>query len=141
VASALIRCGLLALAIVAGAWLVVGYRAVELEADATTVTPAGERVEISSDESNHALTSLRRARLLSMDKAPLLSEGLLLFATGHREEGLTLVERVVSEEPDNLDGWIRLHFLYLANHDRQGAARAARRVRELNPLAGDALRG
>jgi predicted Zn-dependent protease len=139
VASALIRWGLVALALAAGAWLVLGYRAVELEADATTVSPGATRTDLSPEEASDALYSLRRARKLSADNRPLLNEGLLLFAMGRREEGLGVVERVVAEEPENIDGWLSLYYLNLAKGNREAAAEAAAEVQALNPLAGDEL--
>ena len=138
-ASALIRCGLVALALAAGAWLVVGYRAVELEADATTVDPGARTARLSSGETRRALDALDRARLLSVDTRPLLNEGLLLFATGRRDKGVAVVNRVVAEEPENIDGWLSLYYLYLAEGNSSDAAQAARKVRALNPLAGNEL--
>jgi hypothetical protein len=139
VASAVIRCVLVALAIVAGAWLVIGYRAVELEADATTVAPGARTAGVSSEEARRALDALDRARLLSADTRPLLNQGLLLFATGRREHGIAVAKQVVREEPENIDGWLSLYYLYLTEGDSNAAAEAARKVRALNPLAGDEL--
>jgi tetratricopeptide (TPR) repeat protein len=139
VASALIRCGLVALALAAGAWLVIGYRAVELEADATTVAPGARAAGVSPEEARRALDALDRARLLSADTRPLLNQGLLLFATGRREHGIAVAKRVVREEPENIDGWLSLYYLYLTEGDSNAAAEAAREVRALNPLAGDEL--
>jgi tetratricopeptide (TPR) repeat protein len=127
------------LALAAGAWLVLGYRAVELEADAGTVAPGARTVGLSSGEARRAVDSLDRARLLSVDTRPLLNEGLLLFATGRREEGIAVAKQVVAEEPENLDGWLSLYYLYLTAGNSNGAADAARNVRALNPLAGDEL--
>jgi tetratricopeptide (TPR) repeat protein len=136
VTSALVRTTLAIVALLAGAWLVLGVRALDLEADATT---AGSRT-LTPDEVRGAQDSLQRARLLSVDKEPLLKEGLLLFAAGRREEGLALLERVVAEEPDNLDAWVALYPVYSASGDPRRAAQALRRVSSLNPLVGDALR-
>jgi hypothetical protein len=139
VASALIRCALVATALLAGAWLVLGFRASELEADADTVIAKAQFGEATADEVQHGQGLLGRARLLSVDNAPLLSEGLLLFAHGQREEGLAIVEDVVEREPANLGGWIALYSLYSTNREPKRAAKAARMARALNPLAGDAL--
>lgn len=127
------------MALAAGAWLVVGYRAVELAADATTVDPGARTARLSSGETRRALDALDRARLLSVDTRPLLNEGLLLFATGRRAEGVAVVKRVVAEEPENIDGWLSLYYLYLAEGNSSDAAEAARKVRALNPLAGNEL--
>lgn len=138
--SALIRCALVALALVAGAWLVLGVRAVELESEAGTVGSGDGGTSRAPGELERARSSLRDARLLSVDKEPLLNEGLLVFAAGGRKEGLAIVERVVREEPDYLEAWTALFYMYSVSEERQRAARVVRRVRALNPLAADALR-
>ena len=46
---------------------------------------------------------------------------------------------MVAAEPENVDGWLVLYFLYQRERDTRRAAEAARMVRELNPLAGEAL--
>jgi hypothetical protein len=139
VASALIRCGLVALAVVAGAWLVVGYRAVELEADADTVIARAQHGEAARDDVREGRSLLHRARLMSVDSAPLLSEALLLFGSGRRPEGLAIARDVVAREPENLSGWLALHVMYSTSRDTRRLSEAARRLRALNPLAGDVL--
>ena len=133
------RIALVLIALVVGAWLVLGVRAVDLESDARTLGSGPQGAPRTPDEVSRAQTDLRRARLLSVDKAPLLNEGLLLVATGRRDEGLALVRRVATEEPENINGWFALYTLYSQSGDRQRAAEAARRVRALNPLAGNLL--
>jgi hypothetical protein len=134
--SAATRFALVTIALLAGAWLALGVRALDLESDATT-----ERSRtVTPDPVSRAQDSLQRARFMSVDKAPLLNEGLLLFAAGRRTEGLALVERVVEEEPDNLDAWVALYPIYSTSGDPKGAAHALRRVSALNPLVADALR-
>jgi cytochrome c-type biogenesis protein CcmH/NrfG len=115
VGSAPLRIVLVVIALVAGARLVLGVRALELEADGT-------------------VSSLRDARLLSVDKEPLMNEGLQLFASGRREDGLAVAERVVADEPENLEGWLSLSYIYAGLNDPQRAAYALRRARALNPF-------
>jgi len=129
VACALVRTALVIVAVLAGAWLVLGVRAQDLQSEATAPSP----------DVGRSLDSLRSARLLSVDKEPLMDEGLVLFASGRREEGLAIAERVVAEEPDNVDAWFALYTLYLASRDPKLTAHAARRVQALNPLIGDRL--
>jgi tetratricopeptide (TPR) repeat protein len=76
---------------------------------------------------------------LNADKAVLLDEAFLLAATGRRQEGISVAERLVEEEPDNLDGWIVVHLVSRQLGDSRRAAQALRRVRALNPLAGEEL--
>jgi hypothetical protein len=139
VGSAPIRIALAVIALVAGAWLALGVRATDLESDARTLGSGTQGAPRTADEVRRARTDLRRARLLSVDREPLLSEGLLLFASGRRDEGLEIVERVAAEEPSNIDGWFALYSLYSQSNNPERAAEAARRIRALNPLAGDAL--
>lgn len=134
------RCALVAVALVAGAWLVLGVRALDLELEARTASSDDGSAQLSPVEMEHARRSLRNARLLSVDKEPLLNEGLLLFAAGRRERALAVAERVVREEPDYLEGWTALYYMYSVSGERKRAARVARTVRALNPLAGNALR-
>jgi hypothetical protein len=139
VASAVIRSALVVVALVAGAWLVLSFRAVELEGDADAVFARAQRGEATPADVRHGHDLLRSARLLSADKSPLLAEGLLLFAGGRHDDGLAIAKRVVADEPENLGAWLALHVMYSRTHDAKGAAHAARKVSALNPLAGDAL--
>jgi hypothetical protein len=139
VASALIRCGVVAIAVVAGTWLVLGYRALELEADADTAIARAQSGDAKREDVREGRRLLHRARLLSVDSAPLLSEALLLFGYGRRDEGLAIAQEVVADEPENLGGWLALHVMYSTLRDARRLTEAARRVRALNPLAGDVL--
>jgi hypothetical protein len=139
VASALIRCVLVALALVAGAWLVVGVRALDLESEAGVSQSGSRTMPLAPEDVEPALRALRRSRLLSVDKESLLNEGLVLFGSGRRREGIRVVRRAAAGEPENLDAWLSLHYLYTTADDRRRAAWAARRVRALNPLAADQL--
>jgi hypothetical protein len=138
-ASPLTRCALVAVALLAGAWLVVGVRATGLESDATHVLAKAARGRISAAEAQHAKDLLRRARLLSVDEGPRLSEGILLGQTGRLRQWVSLAERVVLDEPDNYDGWRYLYLASLAAHDPRRAAKALARIRVLNPVAAAAL--
>jgi hypothetical protein len=132
VGSALIRIGLVGIALLAGAWLVLGVRALDLESEAETSSSNPGGVP-------RALSSLRDARLLSVDKEPLLTESLLLFATGRHARGIAIGERLVADEPDNLDAWMALYYMYSTSHDAKRAARVARTVRAINPLVAERL--
>lgn len=125
--------GLVAIALVAGAWLVVGVRAVDLESEARTLS--SERRDVG-----RALGAVRSARLLSVNKDPSVREGLLLFSAGRRAEGIAIGERVVEEEPENFDAWISLYYMYSTARDEERAVGVARKIRDLNPLAGDRLK-
>jgi hypothetical protein len=139
VASAVTRCTLAVVALAAGAWLVLSFRAVELEQDAGAAFARAQRGEATRDDIRHGDSLLRRARLLNADTSPLLAEGLLLFAGGRRHEGLATAERVVTREPENVGAWLALHVMYSRTGDAKGVGAARREVRALNPLAGDVL--
>jgi cytochrome c-type biogenesis protein CcmH/NrfG len=115
VSSAPIRIAVVVVALIAVAWLALGVRALDLESEGT-------------------VRSLRDARLLSVDKEPLMDEGLRLFTSGRPEDGLAVAERVVRDEPENLEGWLSLYYIYTGLDDSQGAARAFRKARALNPM-------
>jgi Flp pilus assembly protein TadD len=106
---------MVAVALLALAWLALGIRALDLESEGTA-------------------SALRDARLLSVDKEPLVNEGLALYKAGRRDEGLAVTRRVVAEEPDNLQGWLALSYLYTASDDSRRATRALRQARALNPF-------
>jgi hypothetical protein len=146
VSSALIRCGIAAIALLIGAWLVLSFRAVELEADGRTIFEQGQRGPIQPGEVRRAQSFFDRAGRFSADKSPLVYEGFLLFDAGRYGEAAAAAEQLVADEPDNIDGWI---VLYLAARGPEGssrerdpgrAAEALRMVRALNPLAASTLR-
>jgi tetratricopeptide (TPR) repeat protein len=140
VASILIRGALIAVALVAAAWLALGVRALDLESEARTAAYADGKASLSPVERERARSALRDARLLSPDHEPLLNEGLLLFAAGRRKQAIAIAERVVREEPDYLEGWTSLYYMYSLTGDRKRAARVVRKVPSVNPLAADTLR-
>lgn len=142
--SAVARAALVAIALVVGAWLVLGIRAVELESEGRVVLRQAQSGPITPGEVSRGRELLRRARRFSADKGPMVNESLLLATAGRGEEAAALAERVLADEPENLEGWI---VLYLAlrdstqtPHGQVRAARALRMVRALNPWAERALR-
>ena len=138
-ASVLTRGALVTVALLAGARLLLGVRALDLQAEAESVRSGPQGATLTSDDVERARNSLHGARLLSVDKSPLLNEGLLLLATGRGDEGLAILERVVAEEPENLEAWIVLYSIYSRSSDAKLAREALGRIRALNPLAGEAL--
>jgi hypothetical protein len=144
IGAALFRFALVAIALVAGAWMVLNLRSVELESEGEAVVARAQRGPITADELNRGRSLLQRARRFSADQSPRIVEGVLLNSARRPEQAVAVVERAVEEEPENVDAWI---VLYLALSDLEGAARDTRRaadalrmVRSLNPLAGEVLR-
>ena len=138
-ASILTRGALAAIALLAGAWLVLGVRTLDLQADGRSVLSRVPSGTVATDEVRHAQSLFRRARRLNADKTVLLDEAFLLAATGRRQEGISVAERLVEEEPDNLDGWMVVYLVSRELGDSRRAGQALRRVRALNPLAGEAV--
>jgi hypothetical protein len=139
--SAVTRFALVAIALVAGAWLALGMRAVELESDGRAVLRQAQAGPITPGEVSRGQDLFRRARRFSADKGPLVNESLLLATAGRSEEAAAVAERVVGDEPDNLEAWIVLHLATRgAPGQRKRAARALRMVRVLNPSAARGLR-
>jgi hypothetical protein len=130
------RCALVAIALLSGAWFVISFRAVELESDAKEVLSRARNGSIGVGQVRHAQALLSRARWLNADMSPLVNESVLLLEVGRRTDAAAIAERVVAEEPSNLDGW---GLLYLVSGNQRSAGQALRRVRALNPLAADAL--
>jgi hypothetical protein len=130
--SAVVRCALVLFALLAGAWLVVGYRAVELESDGQLVFERVAQKSVTAGAVEDALDKLRDARTLNLDKSPLIAEGVLLASVTRPDEARKLARRVVADEPDNLEAW---RLMYVLATDRREEREARRRVAELNPYA------
>ena len=121
----------------------LSLRSVELESEGQAVVARAQRGPITAYELSRGRSFLERARRFSTDQRPRIVEGVLFDSARRPEQAAAVAERVVEDEPDNVDAWI---VLYLALSDLHGAARDTRRaaealraVRSLNPLAGEAL--
>ena len=126
------------------AWLAVGLRAYALEDEALGVLSRAQEKPLSRAEVRDAQGLLRDARVLSADQQPLVTEAQLLVLAGRDVEAKEIAERVVTEEPDNLEAWTLLYAATVVRrspaHDPKRAAQALRRIRELNPLVAERLR-
>lgn len=111
-------------------WLAAGVRAVRLEEDAAPVIQQARAGSASPAAVAQARDSLRKAMRFNADQGPMLREGELLGADGHAGEAVHAGERVVADEPDNLQGW----FLIWASTQNHGQKRRALgQLRRLNP--------
>jgi hypothetical protein len=136
----LVRSALIALALLAVAWLGLSLRATRLEAEGREVVDRAQRGEISPAEVAHGLDVLKRARRLNADNEPRIAEVALLTEAGRTSEAIAVAERIVADEPENLDGWIVLYLgAVLAGDDRR-RDRALRAVDRLNPQLAQRLR-
>jgi predicted Zn-dependent protease len=124
----LARAAVVAVALLALAYLAVGLRNVVL-------AERGERIaalpEPGAAQVDEAEDLLERARLLDPDTRPLLVEGSLLAARGS-DEGRALLERAVEREPDNVLAWSVLAEA-MREVDPARSREAQARMRELSP--------
>jgi tetratricopeptide (TPR) repeat protein len=134
------RIALLAAALAATAWLGASLRASELESQAQAVV---DRVQEDPPQAelDRAIDDLRDARSFNADKMPLVNEALLLWQAGRVDQGAAVAERVVADEPRNVEGWFALFAISTAAGDRERASEAIGRVRALDPLRANVLEG
>jgi hypothetical protein len=133
VASVLVRCAIVVIALAVVAWLALSIRALDLEAQGQVTALRANSGKISAAEFERGRDALQRSRRFNADTTPLLDEALLLAGVGRRRKSLAIAERAVADEPENRDAWT---FLYRAAHafgDRATEARAARAIRALDP--------
>ncbi len=135
-ASVLIRCTLIALALLAGAWLAVGLRVVALEEEGNTAFERARQGSLSGAEVARARDALESVDALTADPTHRLIEGRLLAAVGQGDQAGSLALLVLAEEPENVDAWYLAHVLA---GNPEGRALTRRRIRRLNPLLGDQL--
>jgi predicted Zn-dependent protease len=125
------------IALAAIAWMALGLRS-------TNALQAGERIRdaaaaeggVADMELERAQRELARARQHAPDADALLVEAELLVRAGRDREAVPLLERLVREEPENIDGWFLLNAA-TKNTDPERSAEAARRGRALSPLLDD----
>jgi hypothetical protein len=133
-----IRSALVVLALLVGAWLALGVRAVALENDADAVTQRARAGPVPPAEVNGALDGLAKAGRLSPDQAPVIKQGELLAAAGRSGEAKSVAKRVTEAEPDNLQAWFLAWVV--ADPDKRAKAHAKQRLLELNPWFSEVLR-
>jgi hypothetical protein len=131
---------LIAVAFLVVAWLGLSLRATRLEAEGRDVVDRAQRGEITRAEVEQGLDDLRRARRFNADKDVLLAEVALLTEAGRADAAAALAERVVADEPDNLDAWVFLYLGAVLTRDDARRARALRAVASLNPQLAERLR-
>jgi predicted Zn-dependent protease len=120
-------------AIVALAWLAVMERDARLQAQAVA---ASGRLDVPGN-AERAESAFRRARSLSPDTAPDVGRALLYLALERRTDATTLLEDVLSREPENLTAWAVL-FNVARGHDPATAERARAARRRLDPIGAQA---
>jgi hypothetical protein len=135
--NALVRTGLVVLALGVGAWLAVGYRDAKLEAKGERVVAEMRHGPITPARAGEGLDALDDARFINPSEDPDLVEGNLRLFRGQREKAAEIANQLIADHPENADAWF---LAYLA--ERGSAKRAAlKRLSELDPWAGEALGG
>jgi tetratricopeptide (TPR) repeat protein len=133
-----IRCALVVIALLAGAWLALGVRAVRLEDDAEAVITQARAGPVAPDQVNAALDDLAKAGRLSPDQAPLIDQGELLVSAGRADEARAVAKRATDAEPENLQAWFLTWVV--ADPSSPEKEQAKQRLLELNPWFAYALR-
>jgi hypothetical protein len=125
------RLGVIVVAVVAIAWLVLMERDARLQARGLRHVQARQTAQADSD--------LRRAGFLNPDSTPDLSRALLLFGDGHTARAQALLESVVRREPQNVSAWGEL-LVVSRKSDPATARRATAVLTGLDPLDAAAAR-
>ena len=100
----------------------------------------GETRALTPAEVRAGLDTLRRARQFNDDSEARLTQAALLAQQVRGREAIAVAERVVEDEPENLDAWVLVYLSSAFTSDAPRAAQALRRVEKLNPQLADRLR-
>jgi tetratricopeptide (TPR) repeat protein len=135
VGTTLTRSLLVAGALLAAAWLALGYRAVELGTEGAVAGAPGPKQ--SPAQVAKALDDLKRARFLNADPRPLVDEALVYAKAGNHPKAVEVAERVVVKEPENYAGWLSL---YAFTSDPARKEEAYRHMHALDPQLAEVVR-
>jgi hypothetical protein len=135
--SLAVRAALVVIALLAGAWLAIGVRAVDLENDAKAVVAKAQAGTATPAEVERAQDDLHKADFLSPSKDAIIREGELMASLGRSGEGAILGYSATQKEPENLRAWF---LVWVTEPDPARKAEAKARLLELNPWFEYALR-
>jgi hypothetical protein len=144
-ANAAARAGLVAVAVVVLAWLVVmerdarllarGLKASQQLSDKTKTTCSRSRSTAPDCRAfSSAVSDLRAASLLNPDTTPDLYRGVLEW-NGRLRLRAVSVESVLRQEPNNINAWVELVAVGLLARDQHLFRRAESGLHRLDPLA------
>jgi tetratricopeptide (TPR) repeat protein len=136
----LVRFTLIAVALLVVAWLALALRATRLEAEGRELLDSGETRPLTPADVEAGLDTLRRARQFNTDSDARLTQAALLAQQGRGREAIAVAERIVKDEPDNLEAWVLVYVSSAFTSDAPRAVQALRRVEGLNPQLADRLR-
>jgi hypothetical protein len=125
------RAALVALAVVACAWFVLGARqAHEINAATAAVTGSGR---LSAAAAQRVRSQLSAAKTLDPDRTPEILLGQLAVRQRDYGAALRALEPVTRSEPMNLEAWVQLVYAAALVHDRAVLVSATRHVSALFP--------
>jgi predicted Zn-dependent protease len=123
------RVVVLALAVVAAAWYVVGIRQAQgINRASAIVSSSGH---LSAAQARRASQQLRSAAFLNPDRQVAVLRARLLYDRGDLSGARAILKRIVLSEPDNLQAWILLARASVG--DLKDFYAAAFRIRQLVP--------
>jgi len=126
-----VRCALVALALLAGAYLALGVRNVRLTDDGDAVLAQARAGHVPPATVDAALNQYDKARTLSPDPTPLIHSAELLLAVGRKKQANEYLLRSIRDEPDNVEAWFTAYVA--AADDPAGRKLAKRKLLDLNP--------
>jgi predicted Zn-dependent protease len=100
-----VRCALVVVALLVGAYLAVGVHNVRLVDDGDAVLAKARTGKVPARTVDAALSDYEDAQKLSPDPTPLIHRGELLLATGRKIEASKALIRAIQDEPDNIQAW------------------------------------
>lgn len=118
-------------ALLVASWFALGVRQATSTEDAARIVSSLDRP--SAARTARAARLLDHAGTLNPDRQVDLLRAQLDLQRGDRAAARRRVERVVGDEPDNIDAWTRLAFV-VGRGDPAAFARAVREVRRLAPV-------
>ena len=124
------RAAAIAGALVVCAFFALGIRQTTSHEQADRRMSSPERP--SSAAAARTETLLDHAATLNPDRRVDLGRALLALQSGHPQSARRIIERVVADEPDNIEAWTRLAFA-TAGTDPAASKRAAAQVLRLAP--------
>lgn len=114
-------------------WSALSVRAAD-DADRGVVLVArGNQAGTGPEALSEARDAFRRARKFNADADVLTEEASALLLAQYPQEAVDLLGEAVRLEPENAEAWYLLSVANVRGGDREGAARARRRARELDP--------
>jgi predicted Zn-dependent protease len=124
-----VRVAVVALAVVAAAWYVVGIRQSQGINRANAIVSSSGH--LSAADAGRASRELRSAAFLNPDRQVAVLRAQLRYDQGDLAGARAILKRVVLSEPDNLQAWILLARASVG--DLKDFYAAAYRIRQLVP--------